>query len=254
MTSLNSSAQTTLVFQALGDPSAPPAIVVHGMAERGDEVLSLAKAASEKYRVFVPDLPGHGASPGDLRDVTIAKLATAIAEFSNELGVEQAVFVGHSLGGVIVTQLAAEYPSLVSQAVLIDPGMVFSEQTKSGLAQMYDSLNEHNFEATLTETLPPILFDERDDNELVTRVMAGMVGIGVEPFVALGRSIISFDGLEVISRVEAPLLCIVNDQPMVDVQAVREKVPEMRIVQVAQTSHQGLVHHPETLDALMDFM
>lgn len=177
------------------------------MAERGDEVMSVAKAVSEEYRVFVPDLPGHGASPGDLSDVAIAKLSIAIAEVCNELAVEQAVFVGHSLGGVIVTQLAAEHPNLFSQVVLIDPGMVFLEQTKNGLEQIYDSLNEHNFEATLTETMPPILFDDRDGNELITRVMAGKVGIGVESFVALGRSIISFDGLEVISRVEAPLLC-----------------------------------------------
>lgn len=27
----------------------------------------------------------------------------------------------------------------------------------------------------------------------------------------------------------------------------------MSIAQVAQTSHQGLVHHPETIDAVMDF-
>ena len=45
------------------------------------------------------DLPGRGSRPADLREVTLADCAAAIAEDIDEAGFDEVVLVGHSLAG-----------------------------------------------------------------------------------------------------------------------------------------------------------
>ena len=68
------------------------------------------------------DLRGHGRSgwepPWDL-DTHVADLL----ETATELGIERAPWVGHSIGGRLVAELAAQAPERVERAVLLDPAM-----------------------------------------------------------------------------------------------------------------------------------
>lgn len=69
------------------------------------------------------DLPGFGLSdkPEDM-DYTIGKFVQVVAEFMRKAGMEggKTSIVGHSLGGYIAAQLAADHGNLVDRLVLID--------------------------------------------------------------------------------------------------------------------------------------
>ena len=54
------------------------------------------------------DLPGHGASSKDVGDGTIQTLAQAVLGLLDTVGLNRVHLVGHSMGGAVITLLAAD--------------------------------------------------------------------------------------------------------------------------------------------------
>jgi pimeloyl-ACP methyl ester carboxylesterase len=78
--------------------------------------------AAQGWHVVAIDLPGFGKSdkPGTF-PYTMEALGDAAVELVGQLGVKQAIFVGHSMGGQTALSLAIRRPELVRALVLTDP-------------------------------------------------------------------------------------------------------------------------------------
>jgi lipase len=125
-----------------GDPAAPPVICLHGVNAHGRRFRKLAEERLQRrFRVLAPDLRGHGFSDWE-PPWTIATLAHDVLETLDAVGVRRAQFVGHSLGGRLVLELAALDPGRVERAALLDPaiqilphvGFDFAERERADLA------------------------------------------------------------------------------------------------------------------------
>ena len=75
-------------------------------------------ALSDAYRVIAPDLRGHGASPAPEGDYSMDLLAADVAALLDRLGVERAVWVGHSMGGYVALAALRTMPHRVTGLVL----------------------------------------------------------------------------------------------------------------------------------------
>jgi pimeloyl-ACP methyl ester carboxylesterase len=65
------------------------------------------------------DLPGRGSRPADLSRVTLADCVEAVIDEADTAAFPRFALVGHSLGGVTITETAYLYPSRVSQLVYV---------------------------------------------------------------------------------------------------------------------------------------
>jgi pimeloyl-ACP methyl ester carboxylesterase len=99
-----------------------PLVFMHGLAlSRRAYVRLLSRVAGLGFLVIAIDAAGHGdthnlpRNAGELADRVDLTLRTLDA-----LGVRQAVFAGHSMGGRMAIQLAAVAPDRVLAAVLLD--------------------------------------------------------------------------------------------------------------------------------------
>ena len=96
-----------------------PVVLVHGLAGStrwwGRNVGPLAECC----RVYTVDLIGFGGSRSGRRFV-LDEAATVLAEWMDHLGLPCATFVGHSMGGLVVTHLALQHPERVERLVLVD--------------------------------------------------------------------------------------------------------------------------------------
>ena len=89
--------------------------LLHGLGGAASNWTLVAPPLAERYRVLVPDLPGHGGSttlPAPVE--TLDPYADRVASLLDE----PAVLVGHSLGAVVALRLAARRPELVRGVVL----------------------------------------------------------------------------------------------------------------------------------------
>jgi pimeloyl-ACP methyl ester carboxylesterase len=65
------------------------------------------------------DLPGRCGRPGDLATIGLEDCVAAVLEDADRAGFETFALVGHSLGGVTVTEIAYRYPQRVSHLVYV---------------------------------------------------------------------------------------------------------------------------------------
>jgi pimeloyl-ACP methyl ester carboxylesterase len=100
------------------DRGVPPLVLVHGLGGTIENWRSLAPRLAARHRVLVPDLPGHGHSGllPEARDVdALADAVLGIVRAEESRG---AVWIGHSLGGVVGLRAAVLQPDAVRGLVL----------------------------------------------------------------------------------------------------------------------------------------
>ncbi|MFC4014270.1 alpha/beta fold hydrolase [Nonomuraea purpurea] len=106
-----------------GPRDAPALLLIHGSASSARSWDSLVPMLTKSHRVIRIDLLGHGrsAKPDD-RSYATPDQARRAGAVLDRLGVEHAIVVGHSSGGVVATALAEQRPDLVTALVLINTG------------------------------------------------------------------------------------------------------------------------------------
>ncbi|WP_409236502.1 alpha/beta fold hydrolase [Streptomyces sp. PA5.6] len=99
-----------------GRPGRPPVVLCHGFPELAfswrHQVFALASAG---YRVLVPDMRGYGGSsrPADVDAYDILTLCGDLSAVLDDVGADDAVFVGHDWGAMVVWQMALAHPERV---------------------------------------------------------------------------------------------------------------------------------------------
>lgn len=109
----------TRIFTA-GD-AGPPLLLLHGLTSRADRWRhNVDVLAAAGYRVFAPDLPGHGfATKSADFDHSVPGYRDFVLGLLDQIGSEPAVLIGTSLGGHIVGSAAAARPERVRALVMI---------------------------------------------------------------------------------------------------------------------------------------
>ena len=71
------------------------------------------------HRVVAPDLPSHGEDATPWWRATLGGYARRVREAARRSGPEPVIAVGHSMGGLVVTQAAADEPALFAGLVYV---------------------------------------------------------------------------------------------------------------------------------------
>lgn len=97
-------------------------VLMHGKNFGGHYWRGVAEAlAAAGYHVILPDQIGWGKSSKPEIRYSFQLLAANTAHLLDTLGIEKAVVVGHSTGGMLAVRFALMYPERVTQLVLEDP-------------------------------------------------------------------------------------------------------------------------------------
>lgn len=109
-----------LSYIEAGDRTGRLVVFVHGTPGEAEGWADYLMNVPEGYHYVSLDRPGFGQSGPDEDAVTsLAEQASAVAALVRASGARSAVLVGHSLGGPIVAQVAADHPDLVAALVIL---------------------------------------------------------------------------------------------------------------------------------------
>ena len=105
-----------------GPAGAPTVLLLHATLASSASLRDLAEGLADAARVIAPDRRGSGRTP--LRPARPMSIATHVADtvrVLDEAGVDRAVVVGHSFGGVVGLELAARHPDRVAALLVWEP-------------------------------------------------------------------------------------------------------------------------------------
>ena len=108
--------------------SGEPIVFLHGGAGIGADHIQVVARLAKRFRVVVPDRPGHGLSDPhdygkqDLRESNV----TFVGALLDALGIRRAALVGNSYGGFMAINFARTHPERVSHLVHLSfsPGLL----------------------------------------------------------------------------------------------------------------------------------
>ncbi|WP_432074371.1 alpha/beta fold hydrolase [Streptomyces wuyuanensis] len=102
----------------------PPALFVHGLGGSSQNWTSMMAALEDTVDGEAVDLPGFGDSPPpDDGNYSITAHARAVIRLLDASGRGPVHLLGNSLGGAVVTRVAAVRPDLVSTLTLVSPAL-----------------------------------------------------------------------------------------------------------------------------------
>jgi len=110
-------------IKSCGPAAGPHAVLLPGMGATAVALAPQARALRALgYATHVIELPGFGLTPALRKaDARFSQLADMVLHVIGELGIERAVFLGHSLGGGIALQIALRKPAAVAGLMLVAP-------------------------------------------------------------------------------------------------------------------------------------
>ena len=118
-------------YAAEGGERRLPVICLHGLTRNSKDFEDIApRIASWGRRVIVPDVRGRGLSDRDPRPANYQPKVYArdVLGMMEDLGISRAVFLGTSMGGLIMMTIAAMRSRAIAAAILNDVGPVVAPE------------------------------------------------------------------------------------------------------------------------------
>ncbi|MGH1470233.1 MAG: alpha/beta fold hydrolase [Cellvibrionaceae bacterium] len=113
--------QSELFVVQAGLKNRQTVVLVHGLGQAGfTDWLSVIPALEKTYHVIAIDLPGFGRSSKPEGKYSPVHYSQVLSWVINRYAHNPVVLVGHSMGGAISLQHAANYPQQVERLVLVD--------------------------------------------------------------------------------------------------------------------------------------
>ncbi len=236
--------------------SGPAVILLHGLLMDRSMWDHQVESLQNAYRVVTFDSPGHGASPLRESGYTLAELASALREAARGLGIERAVWGGHSMGAYTALCLTLEAPETVAALILIDgnPGV-----ENPMMVPQYDAMlsvaRETGISEDLANVVGTIFFGEaaqtKDDIRRWVKHFAGLDGRAIE---AACRAV--FDRPDISSRlseIEKPVLVIHGSEdfpnPIEIAHTLAAGLNDAELIEVAGAGHTPPVESPSEVSA-----
>lgn len=96
-----------------------PVLILHGLFGSSTNWRSVARALSDNYRIITPDLRNHGQT-GHTDSMTYQEMGEDIIRLLDELSLEHATIIGHSMGGKIAMINALLFPDRIKKLFILD--------------------------------------------------------------------------------------------------------------------------------------
>ncbi len=139
-------------------------IFLHGyceVKEMWDDFIPLFIEFFNSHKFICIDLPGFGKSqlPDSLN--SLSAVAALVAEFLRSIGIDKAVWIGHSLGGYVILNLLHEYDEML-EVICLFHSSIYSDSPEKRTQRNKTSnfIRNNGKEAFLLNFIPNLFFEK----------------------------------------------------------------------------------------------
>ena len=101
-----------------------PLLALHGLASSAHWYDIVAPMLRDRYHIYAPDQRGHGQTTSATSGYDWQTLSRDLDRLLDHIGLEEVSVMGHSWGGNVATNFAANYPGRVKRLIMIDGGFL----------------------------------------------------------------------------------------------------------------------------------
>lgn len=243
-----------LFFRKFGQGK--PLIILHGLFGISDNWVSFGKKIAELgYEVYIPDQRNHGQSPHSPVFNYLA-LVDDLFEFIDEHDLEEAVVLGHSMGGKVAMRFALENPQFLSKLIVVDISLR-AYQARPHHKNIIRAMKEVDFsQVSSRKQVEKILIQRIQDPKIRLFVMKNLHRIDAANFEwRLNLDAICdhldqmFDGIDITEPFTKPSLFIrggASDYVMdKDIPPINKAFPDNRLYTIEGATHWVHAEAPE---------
>lgn len=241
----------------------PAVVLIHGYPFNRSLWTEQTEALTSRFRVVTPDLRGFGESDASEGPVTMNRMAQDVAMLMDQLGIQQAVIGGLSMGGYVALAFVKQFPSRVKALVLADTrAQSDTEEAKQTRFQHAEKALSEGMagiaDAMLAKLLTPDTVSKRP--EVVKRVRDMMLKTKPQGAAsALLGMAEREDHSEFISTIRVPAMILVGREdaitPVADSEKMQSKIATSRLVVIENAGHVSNLEQTEQFNfALLRFL
>jgi pimeloyl-ACP methyl ester carboxylesterase len=243
------------------------AVLLHGIGG-GSEAWSdeLAASGSALAAVGVTalavDLPGYGDSPV-IDPLTIAAMADRVAALIATLPGQQAVLIGHSMGGMVAQEVVATRPAAVAALVLLGTSSAFGkpggEWQAEFLRQRFAPLAAGLGMGALADGLVVAMAGSAAEPTRLQRARDLMAAVPESTYRQALAALVGFDRRADLARIKVPTLVVTGDEDITAsaevARRMADRIEAAECIIVAGHGHLGAMVSPAPFNALLlDFL
>lgn len=230
-----------------------PLVLLHGYPLDHRIWDTTAERLDSDFDIVLPDLRGFGDSRAEGADFSMTTYAEDLKDLLNHAGLEQAVVVGHSMGGYIALAFAGAYPDWIAGLGLVASQTAADtpERREGRLATASEVLEAGV--GSVAETMATRLCADPDIQVALRDLIMAQRPPGLAG--ALRAMAGRFDSMEVLRSLKVPV-AIVHGQAdaLIPVERAREMkgaVPSAHYLELAGAGHMPMVEDPERTAAAL---
>jgi pimeloyl-ACP methyl ester carboxylesterase len=106
-----------IFFQKIG--SGTPIVILHGLYGSSDNWISVARQLALNHTVYLIDQRNHGRSPHSTEH-SYSLMSDDLYAFFTQQNIENAIILGHSMGGKTAMLFSARYPEKIKGLIIVD--------------------------------------------------------------------------------------------------------------------------------------
>lgn len=237
----------------------PPIVFIHGAVMDQSQWTPQLEALDDEFTVYAYDIRGHGRTGGsDCSAYSIELYAADLDAFLTELGIEQPILCGLSMGGAIAQMYAASHPDAISGLILAD---TFSPELTTRRDRLLMASLKANVLPVKLFGYPRVsrfntwvheLFNPGSGGEYdrVAELMAEAPQISTAEFAKVMRALSAFPNATVdLSAITAPTTVIYgeNEPGMMRRQALKlaAEIPNSTLQEIPGAGHASNLDKPE---------
>lgn len=211
---------------------------------------------SKSMRVITPDFRGHGESEAPDYPYTMDLLARDVATLLDELGLEQVVLGGLSMGGYVAFAFYHHFRDRVKALLLFDTrAEADTEEGRANRVRLADLVRRQGAAALAGELIPKVLGEttRKTNPEVVSRVRHM---IESTPVVGIVNALMGMaqrpDRTAMLPNIQCPALVVVGEEDVVTPADVAKQmaaaIPEADLVVVPKAGHVSNLEQPDAFN------
>jgi 3-oxoadipate enol-lactonase len=248
---------TTIAYNDQG--TGLPIIFLHAFPLNRTMWETQEHALSSQFRIITIDLRGHGESDAPLWSYTLDQSAHDVRALLDHLAIQQALFVGLSMGGYILFAFYRKYPTRVKGLILADTrAQADTEEGKNGRFKMAQTAYKKGPAAIADIMIPKLLSPAtvQTKPDLVQQVRAMIEGNQIS---GIAGDLMAMaerpDSVPLLSQITCPTQVIVGEldqaTPPSDAKFIAEKIPGARLAIIPGAAHLANLEQPDTFSRIV---